>query len=58
MDNRETVARRMGEVGIASFHWKYKIRAFDTGNVKGKVPHCRQAENDTHRPLIYQCTET
>jgi hypothetical protein len=40
MDNTENVVRRAREMGIASFGWKYKIRAFDTGNVRRKVPHC------------------
>jgi len=58
MDNTETVVTRTREMGLASFHWKHKIRAFDTANVKGTMPHCRQAENDTHRPLIFHCTQT
>jgi len=48
----------MREMWIASFHWKYKIRVFDTGNVRGMVPYCCQAENDKHRPQIFHCTET
>ena len=40
MDNTKTVVRRTREMGIDGFHWKYKIRAFDTGNVRGTVPHC------------------
>jgi hypothetical protein len=57
MDNTEPVVT-MREMGIASVHWKYKIRALDTGNVRGAVRYCRQAENDRHRPLILYCTET
>jgi len=58
MDNTETVVTRMTAMGVASFHWKHKIRAFDNGNVRGRVRHYRQAENETHRPLILHCTET
>jgi hypothetical protein len=58
LDNTETVVTRMREMGIASFRWKYETRAFDNGKCMGKVPHCREAEIDTHRPLIFHCTET
>jgi hypothetical protein len=58
MDNAETAVTRMREMEIASFHWKYKFRAFDTGNIRGTGLHCRQAENDRHRPLTLYCTET
>jgi len=41
-DNIETVVRRMREMGIAGFHWKCKLRAFDTGNVRERMGNCRQ----------------